>query len=457
MPAHGSGHTAGVPSYSKVITVSDGSSLDRLKPFMLMLMLRNVASSGFSFEDPYRPGVFSLPGCVIASPSYPANLATVDQDYVYNWTRDAAVTATELVHADLPTDDNGVSQWLVDYVRFAERCQQSTPMIGRACYTVDGQARDWSDQSDGPALQTIAVLDAFALLDDATRDVARRVVARHLDYLLATYRLATTSPWEEAFGQSFFARSAQLQCFRRVVSNDAGIAVPAELEEAIGWLGAALETHWDGECYVSVLADTEPGRPPEPVRAAYDPNTDVVLAALYGGVPVTDPKLLATAARLRTAFAGSGVPTCYPVNVADEQRGIGPLIGRYPSDTYDGDVTDETTTVGHPWPLCTNAMAQLYFEVAEEVARGNGIVDDPLAAAFFEQVGVPAASPSDVPALLVEAGERMLRAVVFHSDHLELSEQFDATTGYQKSVANLTWSYASFLSALRRRVAAQAV
>jgi len=47
----------------------------------------------------------------------------------------------------------------------------------------------------------------------------------------------------------------------------------------------------------------------------------------------------------------------------------------------------------------------------------------------------------------------MLQAVVFHSDHLELSEQFDATTGYEKSVGNLSWSYASLLSALRARTA----
>ena len=43
----------------------------------------------------------------------------------------------------------------------------------------------------------------------------------------------------------------------------------------------------------------------------------------------------------------------------------------------------------------------------------------------------------------------MLRAVVYHSDHLELSEQFDGTSGYEKSVRDLTWSYASFLSAVR--------
>jgi glucoamylase len=43
----------------------------------------------------------------------------------------------------------------------------------------------------------------------------------------------------------------------------------------------------------------------------------------------------------------------------------------------------------------------------------------------------------------------MLQAVVFHSDHLELSEQFDATSGYERSVSNQSWSYASFLSAVR--------
>jgi hypothetical protein len=49
------------------------------------------------------------------------------------------------------------------------------------------------------------------------------------------------------------------------------------------------------------------------------------------------------------------------------------------------------------------------------------------------------------------AGGQMLQAVIFHSDNLELSEQFDATTGYEKSVSNLSWSYASSLSAVRAR------
>ncbi|MFF5227978.1 hypothetical protein [Dactylosporangium sp. NPDC000521] len=47
----------------------------------------------------------------------------------------------------------------------------------------------------------------------------------------------------------------------------------------------------------------------------------------------------------------------------------------------------------------------------------------------------------------------MMRAVVYHSDDLEISEQFDGTTGYERSVHNLTWSYASCLSAMRARAA----
>ena len=45
----------------------------------------------------------------------------------------------------------------------------------------------------------------------------------------------------------------------------------------------------------------------------------------------------------------------------------------------------------------------------------------------------------------------MLNAIVFHSDHLELSEQFDGTSGFEKSVSDLTWSYASFVSAVRAK------
>ena len=35
---------------------------------------------------------------------------------------------------------------------------------------------------------------------------------------------------------------------------------------------------------------------------------------------------------------------------------------------------------------------------------------------------------------LQNAGDAMLQAVIYHSDNLELSEQFDGVSGYEKSV-----------------------
>jgi glucoamylase len=90
--------------------------------------------------------------------------------------------------------------------------------------------------------------------------------------------------------------------------------------------------------------------------------------------------------------------------------------------------------------------------LATQITTSGTVPLDNLSAGFFSQVGVDASTtPAAAAAALQGAGDQMLQAVLFHSDHLELSEQFDATSGYEKSVANLSWSYASFLSAVRAK------
>jgi len=166
---------------------------------------------------------------------------------------------------------------------------------------------------------------------------------------------------------------------------------------------------------------------------------------------VTDTRLLATAAQLRFQWADASSPVAYPVNVSDARLGMGPLMGRYPGDTYDGDVSDPVPG-GHPWALCTAGFAELYYQLAREVARTQSVPHDGLSSDFFAQVGIgPGTRPDDAVILLGSAADAMLRAVVYHSDDLELSEQFDGTSGYEKSVRDLTWSYAAFLSAVRAK------
>src|SRR5207302_7557990 len=137
-------------------------------------------------EDPVHANVLSRPGCVLAAPSWENSATQVRQDYIYNWTRDAAVVAIELAAGQLPTN-----QPLLDYVRFAQTCQSSAAGAGhfaRASFLIDGTTRDWTDQSDGPALQTLAILQLLGQLATPTQTVAEAVVGANLDFLQQAYR-----------------------------------------------------------------------------------------------------------------------------------------------------------------------------------------------------------------------------------------------------------------------------
>jgi glucoamylase len=437
-----------------VSTLSYGSArpavtrldLAAVAKYMFWLMYRNVASDGLVFDDPVNAGVVSSPGAVLASPSWENSASHVTQDYVYHWTRDAAVVAVELAwaYADGTLPDN---QPLIDYVRFSQACQRSAGDFDRAAFYIDGTQRPWTDQADGPALQVIALVAVYRQLDAPTQAIAAQLIDANLAFLAGAYQGQTYNLWEEEYGYSFFARSAQLRCFQAIAANTIGITVPPWLPSALTWLISALEGHWNGEVYQSVLPV------PTDYRAPYDPNIDIVQAAIYGAESVTDPKLLATAAQLRAQWADPASKYFYPVNGTDSAAGLGPLLGRYPGDVYDGDT--DAQVGDHPWALTTANFAQLYYRLATKITSSRTVAADPLSATFLSQVGVTSATPPlDAAVALRSAGDAMLRAIVYHSDHFELSEQFDAVTGFEKSVSNLSWSYAAFLSAVRARTAA---
>jgi len=423
------------------------SDLTAIAQHMFALMLRNVSSDGYAFTDPMDPSQFSRPGCIIASPSYHASFPTVDQDYVFNWTRDAAVTAIELAAADVPT-----SQPLIDYVTFARTCQTSGAPIGYASYTIEGRPRpNWSEQSDGPALRTLAILRMYTELDVAAQAVARDVIATDIGYLRSVYQQPTTSLWEERDGYSFFARAVQLRCFSELAANAVGGPVAPGVAEAISWLQARLVEHWNSTERIYVTFGGPAGATNPPLTPGYDPNVDIVMACVYGAIPCTDTRLLATAARIRSQWTDPASPFAYPINAADAARGVGPLMGRYPDDHYDGD-SAPPNDVGHPWVPCTANFAELHYRLASTIRDQQAVPLDALSASFFDPLGIDGATPAgDAADLLDAAGDKLLAALIFHSNRLELSEQFDRTTGVEKSVANLTWSYAAFLSAVRAR------
>ncbi len=434
--------------------------LPTLVPMMFTFMFRNIASDGFVFSDPQSPGDISRdskPGCIIAAPSFPADTPGIDEDYVFNWVRDGAITAMEVAKGELPTRPGGTVQTLNDYVQFADLCHSNAqPTKGHACFNIAGDSRPWTEQNDGPALQSITILAAYDQLDLDTKKRAIDLINANVMFLLGVYQDPTTNLWEEHTGYGFFARSAQLRCFLEIqASQITGIDKPSGLKPAIDWLRQAIAGHWDGSKYVSMMADPGEGAEPSPqnpVVSGYDPNIDIVQAAVYGAVAVTDNKLLATAAQLRSQWEEGGI-AFYPINKADKENfGIGPMFGRYPGDVYDGD-TSHPVLGGHPWALSTCNVAELHYKLAAAIKASGKVPVDDLSAPFFAQSGVDASTtPAAAAAALTATGDAMVRAVVYHSDDLELSEQFDGTYGYERSVHNLTWSYAAYLSAMRARV-----
>ena len=257
----GSGDGNGL-TYGKANAAVEQTDPAALAPYLFWLMFRNVASDGLVFNDPVHPGTVSAPGCVLASPSWENTATQVTQDYVYHWTRDAAIVALELSAAYtanmLPTN-----QPLIDYVTFSATCQAAPGDFDRASFYINGAQRPWTDQTDGPALQTVALLAMYRQLDAPTQAIATGLINANLAFLSTAYQGQTYNLWEEEYGYSFFARSAQLRCFQAVAANVVGIAVPSWLPTALTWLASALDGHWNGQYYQSMLpVPTDPTTSP---------------------------------------------------------------------------------------------------------------------------------------------------------------------------------------------------
>jgi hypothetical protein len=114
---------------------------------------------------------------------------------------------------------------------------QAVTSIARR-FLINGTPREWSNQADGPALQTLAILALYGQLDAPTQASANTLIAANLNFLQQAYQGQATNLWEEEYGASFFARSVQLAGLQAVSANSIGIArIPAVIrviEEPFG-------------------------------------------------------------------------------------------------------------------------------------------------------------------------------------------------------------------------------
>lgn len=308
-------------------------------------------------------------------------------------------------------------------------------------------------QRDGPALRATALIAYSRFLIGTGRtstvtDLIWPIISNDLSYVAQYWNQTGFDLWEEVNGSSFFTLSAQ---HRALVEG-------ADLASQIGTscTGCAsqapqilcfMQNFWNGE-YITANINVNDGRSGKDINsilsciqtfdpaATCDDNTFQPCSAhaLANHKVVTDS--------FRSVYRlNSGIP-----------EGQAVAVGRYPEDVYQG---------GNPWYLATLAAAEQLYAAAYQWEMAGVINISPTSQAFFNDLvpnitqGAYSSSSSTfasiVSAAQVYADGYIAVAQKYTPTNGSLAEQFDKSTGEPLSAADLTWSYAAFLTAVSRR------
>ena len=357
------------------------------------------------------------PGGVMASPS------RTSPDYFSHWVRDAATTMNIFVtylEKGSPSEKvvafKLLSRW-VDFERTLQRLNTMTG-LGEPKYNLDGTAFNgpWGrPQTDGPGLRAgVMIRMAKILLARGDVSYVRNqlwcndcVIVRDLEYLRQSWRVPTFDLWEEVQGDHFYSRMAHFRAFYDGAEL-AGIMGDVNYKNTLAWLsGLALDElkrHVDHSRNL-VLPTINRVAGWDHKQSGLD--VAVLLGILHSSHPgelfsVGNAVIHSGVQKLEDKFAAS-----YPLNHSVKIART--AIGRYPEDVYDGN----GFSGGNPWFIATNAYAEYYCSLG--------------------QVG---------------AGKAFLERSAYHAGRDgRLSEQFNRFNGYMQGARDLTWSYASYLSA----------
>ena len=170
----------------------------------------------------------------------------------------------------------------------------------------------------------------------------------------------------------------------------------------------------------------------------------------------TNDEVLSTALRIATSFID-----VYPIaNTTTDSSGqvLGIPIGRYPEDVYNG--TGTATNGGNPWYLCTAAMSQFMYSASTQYGDASSISITNVSKPFFDyfapeaglQVGQTYSYGSSKYNQAINSlngwGDAFMRTIKNYTPtDGHLSEEFNRNTGVPQGAADLTWSYASILTA----------
>lgn len=422
--------------------------LNWIQPIATRKMLANI-----SRDDTAK-------GVVIASPS------RENPDYFYHWVRDAGLTMDVVVslYARAEGDPkNFYRQRLLEFVDFSLKNQRTPNLsggVGEPKFLVNGEPYNgaWGrPQNDSPALRALAFIRwARILLHEGECNLVREklytgawdsVIKADLEFISHHWQDTCFDLWEEIRGHHFFTRIVQ----RSALLEGADLAQKMGDAGAASWyrqqarlLESEIHKHWNGRLLLSTL-----NRDGGIDYKHSNLDASIILGVLHGQhhdgfFKYSDERVLATAHQIEETFQN-----IYPINQKGH-RGL--AIGRYPEDRYTG----YSNGSGNAWFINTNAMAQYYYELSKELMRLDSLCVNDTNRGFLQSLGkrmpIPRALARRELDTLAEwarkRGDDYLSCTQFHmGEGGSMSEQMNRDTGFMQGAHDLTWSYASLLSA----------
>ncbi|OBT77184.1 hypothetical protein VF21_05121 [Pseudogymnoascus sp. 05NY08] len=381
----------------------------------------------------------------------------------YTWTRDSALTFTALIERFI-AGDTTLEPTIQAYITAQATLQSvSNPSgdlsdglgLAEPKFNVDMSpfTEAWGrPQRDGPALRASALITYgnYLIVQDKKALALSNIwpiVQNDLAYVAQYWNQTGFDLWEEVQGSSFFTIAAQ---HKSLVQGAAfATALGESCENCVSQapqILCFLQSFWNGEAIVSNLGTSG--------RTGLDANS------LLANILTFDPAASCDDATFQPCSSRAlsnhkkvvdSFRSVYGINSANA-AGSAAAIGRYSEDVYQG---------GNPWYLCTLAAAELLYDALYQWDTKGTLAIDETSLPFFKDLNSTAA----VGSYSANSTEytSLTAAVKTYADGFvsivqkytpadgSLAEQFGRDDGAPLSAVDLTWSYASFLTATDRR------
>ncbi|KFY18752.1 hypothetical protein V493_08370 [Pseudogymnoascus sp. VKM F-4281 (FW-2241)] len=419
-------------------------------PIAYQGVLNNIGSGGSGASG-------AAAGIVVASPS------KSDPDYFYTWARDSALTFTALIERFI-AGDAALETSIHEYISAQATLQAvSNPSgdlsdgagLAEPKFNVDMSAftEEWGrPQRDGPALRASAlIVYGNHLIAQDKKALALSnvwpIVQNDLAYVAQYWNQTGFDLWEEVEASSFFTTAVQ---HKSLVQGEAFAAALGEsCENCVSQapqILCYLQTFWNGKAVVSNLGSSG--------RTGLDANSLLANIVTFDPAASCDDETFQPCSSRALSNHKQVVDSFrseYGIN-KENAAGSAAAVGRYSEDVYQG---------GHPWYLCTLASAELLYDALYQWDSKGSLAIDETSLPFFQDLDSKAA----VGSYSANSTEytSLTAAVKTYADGFvsvvqkytpadgSLAEQFGRDDGAPLSAKDLTWSYASFLTATDRR------